>query len=69
MRKPLLIVALLLAACSRPTKAKQPESRPAPTVGRIETLWEVQDKATGARIGFVERYRYDNGQMIYWVKT
>lgn len=70
MRNPLLFVTLLLvAACKQPTKAEQPDSRTAPTVGRVESVWEVLDKDTRERVGFVERYRYDDGRMIYWVKS
>jgi hypothetical protein len=66
----LIALVALAAACRQPEKAERPAGGPvAPTFGRVEALWEVRDKESGERLGFVERYRYDDGRMIYWVNS
>jgi|GEM_PF-6233741 len=69
MWKPLLLATLLLAAaCSRPQKSEVP-ARIAPRFGHIVSIRQVVDKKTRERLGFIEEFRYDSGQVLFWVRT
>jgi len=69
MWKPLLIAILLFAAaCSRPPKAEVPASI-APRFGHIISIHQVVDKKTRKRLGFIEEFRYDTGQVLFWVRN
>jgi len=39
-----------------------------PVIGRTVSMSQVLDEESGARVGFVERARYDDGRVIYWVR-
>jgi len=60
---------LLLAACSSSRKAETAvAAAPDVQVGRVERLWQVLDKETRERVGFVEKTVYDKGATLYIVR-
>jgi len=63
------LMLLLAAACGSSKKAKKSEApTPEVQIGRLEVLYEVLDKETRGRVGFVEKTRYDSGRVLYLVR-
>ena len=70
MKSSILVVALLLAAGCKSSKKAETASTPAADVqlGRIEKIYQVLDKETRQRVGFLEKTRYDKGAVLYMVR-
>jgi hypothetical protein len=65
----LLATLAVAAACTAPTaRGPEPRAAGAPLMGVVDAVYLVQDDLTGARIGYLDRVKYDRGEVIFWVK-
>jgi hypothetical protein len=69
MKKALLPALLILAvACSkRSQRVEEIPTASTPRVGLVVKMYEGLDLKSRVRVGFVEKTKYDRGDVIYWV--
>jgi len=70
---PVAAILFLVASCTQTTRKASVQpigtgGSVAPSIGLVATVWAVNDKADGSRIGYVEETRYDNGAILYMVR-
>jgi hypothetical protein len=60
-------VLVLLVGCSRPSPQPDALGEWKPEIGLVESIYQVLDKKSRERVGFVDKTSYDSGRLIYWV--
>lgn len=71
MNRNLLLLLAALAACasSGDGRAQTPSVEAGrPEIGRNETVYEVVDQRSRARVAFAEKTVYDSGRVILWLR-